>query len=287
MEKNQNTTKKEEERATRLLPTAICRFFAGRHLVAGDAQATRARLLLNFSLVTALLSIIYALNALLIDFVTSSLVMPIAALAFTGIAFLLRTRLSLFAIGYLYLICSWIPAVLLAARSGGIYSALVPWFGYIPMAANLLLNRRQAWIWLWICISTLIAFGIAQQEISNLSVEYTKSFEIAFYVLAYAGLFFIILIMSMIFSSARDGVVLALDEKNRETGSLNEELRHKQLETMAQNTRLQQSQRELERQSELLEAKNRQLIKIHGELEKTIGQLNRAQQALRKKETGG
>jgi PAS domain S-box-containing protein len=260
------------------------RFFLSQYQLAAIADYAQAKLLLNFCLITSLLSLLYALNALLIGFPTSLLVMSLAALMFAAIAFLLRSRLPPVALGTLYLVFSWIPAVVLTSKSGGLYSSLLPWFGFIPLAANLLLGRRHAWIWLVMCLITLLVFSALQKEVSHIPVEYQKNWEIPFYTLVYAGLFFIILILSMIFQGAKEEALHALDEKNREANQLNEELRQKQLEALAQNTLLQQQQRELQLQRELLEAKNNQLVRIHGELEKTIRKLNKTQQDLVKKE---
>jgi len=244
----------------------------------------QAQLILHFCLVTALLSMVYAIVAYFIDFHTSVIVMPLAAVVFLLLAFLLKSLIPHTIIAHFYLIASFVPALVLIHTSGGIYSSILPWLAYIPMAANLMLNRRSAWIWLALCIFSLIGFAIHQHQVSNIDVEYNKQLEIYFYTLVYAGLIFIILMLSMIFQHAKETIQQLLKDKNVEISEIYLELKKKQNEVIVQNKTLRKQKEEISEQKDLLETKNKELVKIHWELEKAIKQLERTQEALAEKE---
>ena len=243
-------------------------------------EFSHARLTLNFCLVTALFSIIYVVAANLINFGASQLIMPIAALAYLGLALLIRTSLNLNVISFIYLTFSYLAADILIYNSGNIYSSILPWLSFIPLSANLLINRKAAYLWLTICVTTVFAFAYIQNTPSNIPVQYDKSGEIWFYAIVYNGLTCIILVLSMIFQKAKDNVLTTLEEKNELISSINLELKGKNDEIITQNEELLQQKEEITAQREFIEIKNRELLIVQDELNGLIEKLTTTQNAL-------
>ena len=66
-------------------------YFLSRYSQEDYLRYNQAKLVLRFCLTTALFSILYAIAANLIAFRESGTIMPIAAIVFFGLAFMLRT----------------------------------------------------------------------------------------------------------------------------------------------------------------------------------------------------
>lgn len=255
-------------------------FFLFRYRNKDFSEFAQARLTLNFCLVAALFSLLYTITANLISFQTSAIVMPILATLFLLLAMLLRTFISIKAISFLYVLVSFVAAVILIYSSGMIYSSVTPWLGFIPLTANLLINRKVATGWLVVCFIAVITFAFLQEKYSDIAVGYNKDYEIVFYVIVYNGLTAIILVVSMVFQNAKDNVLIALKEKNDLISSINSELKSKNYEINAQNEELLQQKEEITAQREFIEIKNRELLVIQDELNVLIDKLTNTQNEL-------
>ncbi len=259
-------------------------FFLLRYRYKDFAKLSQARLTLNFCLVTALFSVIYFIAASLINFHTSEKLMIVAALAYLGLAFLVRTSVSLHFISFLYLSISYVATDILVFNSGNIYSSILPWLSIIPLSANLLINKKAAYFWLSVCFVTVFAFAYIQETPSDVVVQYNKNAEIWFYAIVYNGLIAIILVLSMIFQKAKDKVLKALEDNNKIISSINYELKNKNKEILSQNEALVNQKEEILAQREFIEIKNRELILIQDELNDIIEKLTITQTALSNRE---
>lgn len=210
--------------------------------------------------------------------------MFIIAVVFFGLAFLIRTSVSLNFISFLYLSFSYVATDILVLNSGNIYSSILPWLAIIPLSANLLINRKAAYFWLSVCITTVFAFAYMQDSTSNIVVQYDKSAEIWFYAIVYNGLIGIILVLSMIFQKAKDNILRALKEKNEFISSINSELKSKNDEILSQNEALLQQKEEILAQREFIEIKNKELLIVQDELNSLIDKLSITQNALSTRE---
>ncbi|MCK5699864.1 MAG: hypothetical protein KAI29_01865 [Cyclobacteriaceae bacterium] len=259
-------------------------FFLFRYLHKDFVELSQTRLTLNFCLVTALFSLLYTVTAILINFQASAIVMPIIAVLFLGLAFLMRTPISPYTISFLYLLLSYIASIILIYFSGMIYSSITPWLSFIPLSANLLINRKVAIGWFIVCFISVIMFAIAQENYSNVAVNYDKAYEVWFYAIVYNGLTGIILVLSMIFQNAKDAILTTLKEKNELISSINLEFKSKNEEVVTQYESLIQQKEEIAAQGEFIEIKNRELLLIQDELNDLIEKLTLTQSELSNRE---
>ena len=262
----------------------IYNFFLFRYQHRDYVEFSQARLTLNFCLVTSLFSILYVGIANFIDFKASTLVMPLLAALFIGLAYLIRTSLTLKIISFLYLLISFIGSLVLIYYSGMIYSSILPWLSFIPLSALLLVNKKTAYIWLIICFITVFVFAFLQEHYSNVAVQYDKEYEILFYAFVYNGLTGIIFTLSMVFQNVKDNVLTTLNDKNELISSINHELKNKNNEIVIQNEELLQQKEEITAQREFIEIKNRELLLIQDELNDLIDNLTLTQSELSNRE---
>ena len=259
-------------------------FFLFRYLHKDFVEFSQARLTLNFCLVTALFSLLYAVTANLINFQASAIVMPIMVVLYLTLALLMRTSISLIFISSLYVLLSFIAVVILIYFSGLIYSSITPWLSFMPLTANLLINRKVAVRWFIVCFITVVLLAFFQESYSDIRVNYNKEYEILFYAIVYNGLTGIILVVSMVFQNAKDDVLTSLKEKNELISSINLELKSKNDEITTQNEELLQQKEEITAQREFIEIKNKELLVVQDELNDIIEKLTITQSALSNRE---
>jgi signal transduction histidine kinase len=262
----------------------IYNYFLNKYLEKEYTDFARAKLTLQFCLVTAVFSLFYSVIAYFIDFKVSAFIMPVIALLFLGLALLFRSSGKLGMISHSYLILSFIAAIILIIYSGMIYSSIVPWLAFIPMAANLLGNKRAAIGWLIICV-ILVFVIMAYTPVRELpDVGYNKTYETFFFAIVYNGLIGIILVLSMVFQKSKDRYLELLQEKNVLISGFNEELKSKNNEIISQNDELIQQKQEILSQRKFIEIKNRELLHVQDELNDIIEKLTNTQTELGNRE---
>jgi PAS domain S-box-containing protein len=259
-------------------------YFLTKYLEKDYTGFARAKLILQFCLVTALFSLFYSIVANLIDFKVSAYVMPIMALLFLGLAYLFKTNIGLRIISHSYLFLSYIASIILILHSGLIYSSIVPWLAFIPMAANLLGNKRAAIGWLIVSIITVFSvMGFTPiRELPDIGFDQT--YEPFFFAIVHSGLIGIILVLSMVFQKSKDKYLELLEEKNVQISGFNKELKSKNDEIISQNKELIQQKAEIFSQREFIELKNRELLNIQDELNDIIEKLTNTQTELGNRE---
>ena len=177
----------------------IYNYFLARYLNQDFIDFSRARLILHFCLITAIFSAFYTIIANYIGFETSAKVMPAMALLFLGLGISLRTRLNLDHIAFLYLFLSFIASVILIYYSGLIYSSITPWLAFIPLAANLLIGKRSAFVWLTISVITIFVFTWLSPTRESVEIQDQIRNDKFFFAVVYNGVIGIIMVLSMVY----------------------------------------------------------------------------------------
>ena len=164
------------------------------------------------------------------------------------------------------------------------YSSILPWLSFIPLSANLLINKKAAVIWMLVCFATVFGIAFTQERLSDVAVQYDKKYDLIFYAFVYNGLTGIILVLSMVFQNAKDDVLKTLEEKNKIILAINLELKNKNDEIIAQNEELVQQKDEITAQRGFIEIKNRELLLVQDELNTLVDKLTNTQNALARRE---
>ena len=262
----------------------IYNYFLSRYKENDFAVFTKAKLTLHFCLITAFFSVFYTFIANLIDFGVSAKVMPSVAILLVGLALLMRSKLNLNIISNSYLLISFIAALILIVKSGMIFSSITPWLAFIPMAANLLIGKRSATLWLIVCIVTVFTIFYLSPGREDAAIAYNPDYDAFFYAIVINGLIVIILVLSMIYQKSKDKYLALLEEKNDLISGFNYELKSKNDEIIAQNEELVQQKEEILAQREFIEMRNTELIKVQEDLNNIIDKLTFTQNELENRE---
>jgi PAS domain-containing protein len=262
----------------------VYNFFLKRYINNDYPQFVRAKLLFQFCIVTAFFSLFYVAVAHIIHFDVSEKVMSAMAILFCVLAYSMRTPLKISAIAFLYLLFSMVAAIILIIHSGMLYSSIVPWLAFIPLAANLLIGRKSSFFWLTVCFITVFTLVYFTPQRLPAHSGFASEYDVYFYAFVYNGLTGIILVLSMIFQKAKDQYVSLLTEKNELISGFNIELKSKNKEIGAQNEALRKQQEEILTQREFIHVKNRQLLAVQDELNDIIEKLTIAQASLATRE---
>jgi len=162
-----------------------------------------AKILLIGTLLTAFFGLGYAVLSYFIEFREGYVVMMIQAGIFFFFPLLFLMGVSLNFIGNLYILVGLFSEAIVVWFTGGLYSPVIPWFGSVPMAALLLVNKKSAWVWCFITIVFVVAYGIMAFKGISVPVTYNKEFHDAFFIFCYAGLALIIFIIAVIFEEQK------------------------------------------------------------------------------------
>lgn len=252
-------------------------FFIGRFKNQAE-EYSKAKLILNFSIAEAFVSIFYA-------FVHSYLGFHIPQWLFIGFTilqvctvFFFKSPVGLFAMAHVMISVMWFTFILGMAYSGGIYSLVLPWMALMPIIANYLIDRKAAKIWLVISGSSVVFFMFAfknQEVMLDQSGDWRS-------LVAHLGLVVVAFLFSDLFSSAKAKLVsdlklanVHLQEQKEEVVTQNEELTSQRDEIAGQRNHIEKQNSMLVQQNQLVEKVNEELAKRVREIFERNGTLNK------------
>lgn len=262
----------------------IYNFFLKRYINKDYLLFTNAKLVLQFCIVTAFFSVFYVPIAHIIHFDVSEKVMSIMSIMFVALAFSIRTPLNIQITSFLYLLLSWLAAIILVVHSGMIYSSILPWLAFIPLSANLISGRKSSFFWLAVCFITVFTLMYFTPQRLPGHSGFAAEYDAYFHAFVYNGLTAIILVLSMIFQKSKDQYVSLLTEKNDLISGFNRELKSKNEEISTQNEALKKQKEEILSQQEFIHIKNKQLLDVQDELNDIIEKLTISQTSLATRE---
>lgn len=199
-------------------------FFLAKYKKDNIELFNHARLMLYACIITAAFAVLYAAVSVVISFRPGIMIMSADALSFLLIALLLRYSKSTIFLANLYVLFCWLPITSLTFFSGGIYSSILPWIVIVPVAGNLIVNRKFAWFWLAITLAAVLGFSLLQISNVSFGYHYNRDLEIQFYTIVYMGLALIILILTIVFDNEKLLAQNKIIEKNLEIAKNNAEL---------------------------------------------------------------
>lgn len=135
--------------------TVFYHFFIGRFCSDEEAYS-RARLIINFILISIALSLLFALLHSQFQFHIPQWLFVSFAAVLTFVLFLFRAPLSISQMAHVIIGIAWVSFICGIMYSGGIYSMIVPWLLLMPLMANLLIQRKAATIWMVISALSLL-----------------------------------------------------------------------------------------------------------------------------------
>jgi len=186
----------------------------------GDDERRRSadHLLVNFCLITAIFALLYVWVSYVIGFAIGEKLMLACFVILLGTLFLFRCTGRFRLCVNLYLACCYFVAVLgCSFFTGGLHSAVFPWFSLIPIAAVLLLGScRDTVIWLALCCAITLGFGTAGMQGFRFPQAYDTSYATFFGVICLSGLVLIQYLIATVFDGNRRAAIGKLTVQNDE-----------------------------------------------------------------------
>lgn len=233
-------------------------------------DATRALLVVQFSLIAIFISFFYAIIHPYFQFHVPRVIFFLLPAVLTGnLVFLVRASFGLQQMAQLVIASFWASFVAGIWYSGGIYSLVLPWLALMPIMAHLLINHRASKIWLAVSLLSVLFFNFFAKDPSVLddrSAPWRSSFSLV-------GLLTVIYFFTHLFHRAKDRMMNAIKLKN-------EELLEHQEEIQSQNEALVQQRNEIVsqrdfilKQNGLLTAQNHQIDLVNKELKQRVHEI--------------
>ncbi|MFZ9955497.1 MAG: PP2C family protein-serine/threonine phosphatase [Flavobacteriales bacterium] len=188
----------------------------------GSREYNKAQLLLNVLLLTSIISLSLTLLGYYISYDLSLIVMPLGAVGFASLTFLVKKNIPLNLVGNIFVVLSSIIIITMITFSGGIYSPVTPWIAAGPTFALLLINRKTAWVWSIIMFAVMATFSIVEVIGKTPLSHYNIEVKATYYFVVYASLIFIMLMVNLIFEKNKNDALLKVEEANKNiTASIN------------------------------------------------------------------
>ncbi len=190
----------------------------------GDGLSlSKGKLFIGTCFITGLFAFGYGIMSWVIGYKMGWILMLSAVIAFSVFPVLLKYGIGLTLLSNLLISCIAIIYMALTCTTGGISKGPMDhWVMLLPMLALLLLDLKQALVWLVVAIAISVAFFYVDFSGVKLPTHYTSYFFDMFNMLSFIGIIIILFMVNNIFASAKSEALNNLDTKNHE---LNETLK--------------------------------------------------------------
>ena len=229
-----------------------------------EEDYSRARLIINFSLVEIGINITYILAHDRFNFHAPTLAYILFCAAVVSSLVVFRMGLRLSAMAHSSVVILWVGLLIGIAYSGGIYSVMLPWVAMMPIMANLLIDQTTAKWWGAISCVTIVFFMFFFRD-QQITLDEFADWRSLF---NHIGLILAISIFTYLFSISKTKLLKVikisnsdLKEQKEEVIAQNEELTQQRNEIAAQRDHIERQNKVLREQNLLVEKMNDELAK--------------------------
>lgn len=178
------------------------------------SELRRARLLVRASLLTSIFSTSYVALSVIFDYERGVYFTAFNVIGYFALPFLVRTRISLVLLGFLYNAMGAITVLVLTWFSGGMWSAIYPWIIAIPLLALLIVGKKAAIYWTLFSLVWMVAFGVMELKGISFPVEYNLELKSIWYLSILPGLLLIIMVVSFTFEHTMQRALEDIEAQN-------------------------------------------------------------------------
>ena len=179
--------------------------------------------------ITCIFSLLYVFISILIGFTPGIYMMSAATVLFLVLLLLFKTKIHLAIISNLYVCFSFLSIFTCSYFSGGIDSAVTPWLVLVPMTASLLVSKFIVWVWVLICSSVVITYGLLKANGIIIHVYFDNYFLDFFFISVYVGLILITLLVNSVYETIKNTALRKLEITRKDLKHKKEVIEEKHL----------------------------------------------------------
>lgn len=225
--------------------------------ITDEFERSKVRLILSFSLIGILVSLLYFGVHPVIPFnVPRPVFVLLPALLCVGCFFML-SRIHHHPVAHFVIFSFWICFVIGSYYSGGIKSIVLPWLALMPVMASLLTNYRGAVSWFLVSFFTTLLFIVYADAVPAIQSDnlYRYSFSIV-------GLCLTLFLFTSLFDKTRYKILQLLKARNAELANKQIQIQNKNELIVAQNEEIKAANEQLRQKNETLEKHWNTLIEV-------------------------
>ncbi|NOS92289.1 MAG: GAF domain-containing protein [Cyclobacteriaceae bacterium] len=228
-----------------------------------EEDYSRARLIINFTIISISLSWLFAVLHAQFQFHIPQWLFICYGVVLIIVLFVFRFPLSISQMAHTIIAMGWVSFLFGISYSGGIYSLVLPWLLLMPLMANLLIHQKAAIGWLVLAALSLISilFFFDHQPLISDDKAVWRS------LIGNIGLVVIVFLFTESFSRSKARLLNALKESNADLFEQKEEVLTQNEELTQQRDEITVQRHHIEEQNELLRKQFEQIEKTNQELE--------------------
>jgi len=241
---------------------AFYHFFIAR-FEQDEEDYSRARLIINFTIISISLSWLFAVLHTQIQFHIPQWLFIFYGVVLIIALFVFRLPLRISQMAHTVIGMGWVSLLFGISYSGGIYSLVLPWLLLMPLMANLLIHQKAAISWLVLAALSLISvlFFFDNQPFITDDKAVWRS------LIGNIGLVVVVFLFTESFSRSKAKLLNALKESNADLFEQKEEVLTQNEELTQQRDEITIQRHHIEEQNELLRTQFGQIEKTNQELE--------------------
>lgn len=174
-------------------------WFIHRNYFENASELRKARLLVRASLLTSIFSTSYVALSVIFSYERAIYFTAFNVIGYFALPFLVRTRIPLGWLGFIFNAMGAITVIVLTWFSGGMWSAIYPWIIAIPLLALLVVGKKAAIYWTIFSFLWMWGFGIIELQGISFPIEYNQEMRSFWYLSILPGLLLIIMVVSFTF----------------------------------------------------------------------------------------
>jgi GAF domain-containing protein len=241
---------------------AFYKFFISRFRQ-DEEDFARARLIINFTIISISLSWLFAVLHTQFQFHIPQWLFVCYGVVLIILLFVFRLPLTISQMAHTIIGMGWVSLLVGISYSGGIYSLVLPWLLLMPLMANLLIHQKAAITWLVLATFSLISillFFDNQPLISDDKAVWRS-------LIGNIGLVVVVFLFTESFSRSKAKLLYALKESNADLFEQKEEVLTQNEELTQQRDEITVQRHHIEEQNELLRTQFVEIEKTNAELE--------------------
>lgn len=179
----------------------------------GDQQR-KARYFVKACLFTSAVSFFYFWVSAYFEMDMPMLAMVHNAVLIGMLPFLFRKGLPINILANLFILFGTIGVTWTVFYTGGFESGTIVWYGVLPIASLLLINKKSSYFWSAACIALVVFIGVLQINGYPFENQIDPNYIYHFNISTFSGIVFMLFLIALLFENTKQDAFDLLNQKN-------------------------------------------------------------------------